>query len=587
MKSFLKTVLACVVAILLAGLISTIFYTCSFVGMMSALSSTETVATKPNDVLVLKINSMVNEVESSMPFTFDMMGGFTMNDGSSLRQICQAIDLAKNDDNIVGIYLNTDNMTAAPASYEIIRDYLEEFKAAGKWIIAYNDSYSSANQYYLASVADSVFVNPIGTITFDGMSTSIPYYKELFDKLGVEMQIFRVGTFKSAVEPYMLNEMSEANRLQTECYMCSMWDFMVSEISESRGISVDSLNALANQGVSYMLPQEMLATGLVTRACYWTDVEAVIEQKTGQDFHGVTVKQMCSTAKPSDKKDEVAVLYAVGEIVSSENEAQDQIWWKSICKELKKLQEDDDVKAIVLRVNSPGGSAFASEQMWKSIMDVKAAGKPVVVSMGDYAASGGYYISAPADYIFASHTTITGSIGVFGMIPNAGGLVTGKLGVNFEEVKTHKFGTVTPFRGVTDAERAQVQRGVENFYDIFLTRCSDGRGMPKDSIAMIAEGRVWTGEYGVQNGLVDELGGLPQAIAKAAELAGLAEGSYTAKNYPSKEESLEAMLKMFSDEATISIAHRVLGTDAVGLRFIENLKDADRIQARMVETMLY
>lgn len=586
MKSFFKTALACLVGVLVAGFISTAFYTCTFITMISALSSTETTSTQEGDVLVLKIEGPVSEVESDMPFNFDMMSGFALNNTLSLRQICQAIDIAKEDKNIAGIYLCTDGMQAAPATYSAIRAKLADFKSStGKFIIAYNDSYSNA-QYYLGTVADSIYLNPLGTIDFNGLSSLTPYYKGLLEKIGVEMQIFRVGTFKSAVEPAMLEHMSDANRLQTETYLKSIWQTMTEQIAASRNLTVEQLDALADEGVAYMQPEEIFATGLVTAPKYRSEMEALLESLTGKDFHGITAKQLVSgqlASSPMDSRPQIAVLYASGEIVSSEADAQNNIWYKNLIPEIEKLEEDDNVKAVVLRVNSPGGSAFASEQIWKALSDLKAAGKPLIVSMGDYAASGGYYISCLADRIFAEPTTLTGSIGVFGMIPNFSSLTTGKLGINFEEVKTHKLGTLTTFRGATPVEKAKIQKGIEHFYDFFLTRCAEGRNTSKDSIAIVAEGRVWTGRNALEIGLVDELGGLDAAIAAAATAAQLDAKDCLIKKYPSAEEGLENLMKQFTDEATLRIADYVLGTDHNVIDFLQRLKREDRMQARCFE----
>jgi protease-4 len=374
--------------------------------------------------------------------------------------------------------------------------------------------------------------------------------------------------------------MSDANRQQIECYLGSIWYTMVQSISESRGLSVDSLNALANEGVSYMLPDELLASGLVTAQKYKREIKPLLSQMTGQDFHGVTLSAMAQNYDPhlnQKKAEQVAVLYASGEIVSDAKSKMDNIYWEDLIEEIDDLAEDDDVKAVVLRVNSPGGSGFASEQIWKALMELREK-KPLVISMSDYAASGGYYISTPGQYIFAEPTTLTGSIGVYGVIPNFSGLATGKLGINFEEVKTHESGNMTTFRAATPAEKVKVQRGIEHFYDLFLTRCADGRGLSKDSVGQIAQGRVWTGADALKIGLVDELGGLKAATAKAAELAGIS-GSYYAEEYPTSESTVMSLFKEFTDDATIRVANRLMGTDRTVLQLIERIKTADHIQA--------
>ena len=595
--SFLKMVLAVIVGTIIVSIISTMFTTCVFMGMVAAASTEETgVTTKPGDVMLLKINSEVTEIPSSMPFLLDATGNFSMAGGLSLRGYLNAIEAAKKDPNITGIYLNTDGMAGAPATYEALRNALANFKQAGKWIISYNDSYT-VGQYYVASVADSIYVNTIGAISFDGMSNVLTYPKNLLDKLGIEMQIFRVGSFKSAVEPYMVDHISEANYLQTQTYLKNIWDVMVGEIAASRNMSVEALDSLANQAVSYMIPEEIATTGLVDGMLYKTDVEQIVLNKIGQsklDGHLVSAKQIAmnvSKAQPL-ATDKVAILYASGEIATEADGADDGIYYNTFIKNVRAIAADDHIKAVVLRVNSPGGSAFASEQIWKALEDLKAK-KPLVVSMGDYAASGGYYISCNANYIIAEPNTLTGSIGVFGMIPNMSGLVSDKLGVNFEEVKTHEFGTLHTMRAATDAEKAKVQRGVEFTYDLFTKRCAEGRGMEQDSIKAIAGGRVWTGSDAIKIGLVDELGGIDAAFAKAAELAGLTEGSYGRAVYPFEKSKMEVLMELFNEKAedlSIRISDLVLGTtpaDREALKFIKNIQDADHIQARSFDAVTF
>ena len=577
-------VLAAFVGVFIATLFSTIFYTCTFVGLVASMSEEETSTTKPGDVLMLKINGPVEETPSALPFAFDLLSGFSLNQGLDLRTIMEAIDVAEADPNISGIYLNSDNMSAQPATFEAIHNRLEEFQKSGKWIVSYNDNYT-LGQYYLASMADSLFVNTIGTVQLDGMSSVTPYFKGLLDKLDVNVQIFRVGSFKSAVEPYMTDKMSDANREQITRYLTSIWEVMSTDIAAHLDVDVEYLDSLANQAVSYMSPAELAKTGLVDAQIYKEEVEDILLQFAGtKKFNGISAKALAKNYArtfPSKGKEEIAVLYAVGEIVSDEasGAGEASIYWPRLIKEIQALQKDDDVKAVVLRVNSPGGSAFAAEQIWKALTELRDK-KPLIVSMGDYAASGGYYISAPADYIIAEPNTLTGSIGVFGMIPEFSGIATGKLGLKFEEVKTHEFSPLTSFRPANQSEAAKIQAGVENTYDLFLTRCADGRAMEKDSVAVLAGGRVWTGRDALTNGLVDELGDLDYAIEYAAKQLGLESGKYYSKNYPKENDSFASLLKTATDDATVRIADYIMGTDRIGLDFIRNLKKADRIQAR-------
>ena len=599
MNSFWKTVLAVIVGTICVSLISGLFTTCVFVGMIASASQSEKpTQTKEGSVMLLKINGTVNELPPSMPFDISLLGGISKLENSNLRDLQKAIKVAKADDNICGIYLNTAGMAAAPATYEALRHALADFRASGKWIIAYNDSYT-LGQYYLSSVADSVFCNKIGEVEFNGLTKLSEYPKGLLDKLGIEMQIFRVGSFKSAVEPYMIEHMSEANRLQIDTFQKTNWLTWSEDIAASRNLTTEVLDSLANEGVGYMLPDEIATTGLVDDMLYKSEVEKLLLAKLGKEKLedcAVNASQMVANYDklfPQDKEDKVGVIYAVGEIASEAHGTGDDIYFEDLIADIRKVAEDETCKAVVLRVNSPGGSAFASEQIWKALTDLKAAGKPLVISMGDYAASGGYYISSPGDYIFAENNTLTGSIGIFGMIPNLSGLVTGKLGVNIEEVKTHKYGEVHTLRPVTDEERVKIQRSIEHGYELFTSRCAEGRGISQDSIKVIGGGRVWMGRDALNIGLVDELGGLDEAIAKAAELANLEADSYSCVTYPLPKTSMETFMALLDEskqDLNLRITDAILGSTAAdrqAIRFIESLQKADRMQARSFDTVIY
>lgn len=589
---FVKNVLAVVVGVFLAGLIASALFFFIFIGSiikMAASSDSKGVETTPGSVMVLKVNNELTEIPPSMPFSIGLTGELSVNKSLSLRGYLNAVKCATADPNIVGIYLNTDGMSGQPASLQALRHALADFRKSGKWIMAYNDAYS-LGQYYVSSVADSIFVNTIGNVELDGMTTVLLYPKQLMDKLGINMQVVRVGKYKSAVEMYMREHMSDENKEQILTYQTEIWNSMVNEISESRNISVENLNELANQAVSYMQPEEIAETGLVSGMIYKTDMEAKLLSKIGQKElkgHAVTGSQMVDNYDKlfPAKEQKVAVYYAVGDISSAAtSDGNDGIFYDSMVKDITAMMNDESVKAVVLRVNSPGGSAFASEQIWKALDDLKAK-KPLVVSMGDYAASGGYYISCNANYIYAEPQTITGSIGVFGTIPEFSG-VAGKLGVNFEEVKTHEMGTLTVMRPATNKELEKLQHGVESTYELFTKRCADGRGIAQDSIKEIGGGRVWTGFHALQIGLVDELGGLNEAISKAAELANLEADKYSTQNYPAPLSTFDQIMNMLNEETgdvTIRIADYFTGmtpADRETLRFISNLKNADRIQAR-------
>lgn len=594
---FVKNVLAVVVGVFFAGLIATALFFLIFVGSiikMAASDDNKSVETTPGSVMVLKVNQELTEVPPSMPFTIGLMGDFSMNNSLSLRGYINAVKCAQADPNIVGIYLNTDGMAGGPASLQALRHALADFRKSGKWIMAYNDNYSMG-QYYVSSVADSIFVNTIGNVELDGMTTVLMYPKQLMDKLGVNMQVVRVGKYKSAVEMYLREHISDENKEQVLTYQTEIWNDMLNEISESRNISVEKLNDLANEAVSYMQPEEIAETGLVSGQIYKTDMESKLLAKIGQTElkgHAVTGSQIVDNYDKlfpaQDQK--VAVYYAVGEIASAATgDGSDGIFYDSMVKDVTNMMNDESIKAVVLRVNSPGGSGFASEQIWKALADLKAK-KPLVVSMGDYAASGGYYISCLANYIYAEPQTITGSIGVFGTIPEFSGIAS-KLGVNFEEVKTHELGTLTTMRPASAKELEKLQKGVESFYEIFTKRCADGRGIAQDSIKEIGGGRVWTGLHALQIGLVDELGGLNEAVQKAAELANLEADKFSTTNFPAPLSTMEQLQKLLKEETgdiTIRIADYFTGmtnADREALRFIRNLKDADRIQARSFDSV--
>jgi protease-4 len=596
MKSFLKTVLAVVVGLFAATVLGTFCVTCAMVASLTVSDGNSRSATQPGDVMFLKINGEVNEVPPFRPFTFDALNGFQMNQNLSLREYLDAIDIAQLDPNIVGIYLNTDGMTASPATYEALHDALSAFRRSGKWIVAYNDNYT-LGQYYVASVADSVFVNTIGSVAFDGLASSSLYPKGLLDKLGIEMQVFRVGTFKSAVEPYMIDHMSDANRLQIGTYLNNIWKRMADDVAQSRGIAADKLDSLAHVPVGYMLADELAKSGLVDNMLYKSEVEQILLDMTGRDeLQGIKAKELvdCSHDQwfPQDREHKIAVLYATGEIASEARNVSgsDDIYYEDLIDEIRDLADDDEVAAVVLRVNSPGGSGFASEQIWHALEELRAQ-KPLVVSMSDYAASGGYYISCCADYIVAEPNTLTGSIGVFGVIPNFSRLTSGRLGINFEEVKTHKFGQLSVTRPLSSAEKQKLQRTIEDFYGLFVMRCAEGRKMPLESIMEVAGGRVWTGSDAVRLGLADELGGINRAIAKAIELAGLEGEPCSRVCYPSEQSSFESMMQMFSDEAddlSLKVAEKLLGAmpiDRTSWSFIRHLQQADHVQARSFDVV--
>lgn len=547
MKQFFKYVCATIVGIIIVGVIISILSILSLAGMASMGSVTASV--KDNSVLVIQMQGSINERSEENPFA-DLLGNAALTE-QGLDDILAAIEHAKTEADVKGIYVEAGTFAGAmPATLQAIRKALVDFKKEGKFVVAYGDIYTQG-AYYVCSVADTVMINPQGMIEWSGLSSQVTYYKDLLQKVGVDVQVVKVGTYKSAVEPFLLNEMSEANREQIETYDREIWGEMTKAVSKSRGISEAKLNELADSMALFMDVKQYKKEKMVDKIAYSDAVGQTIANMMGvespEDYNTITVKDLAGIANSEPKGlsgNVVAVYYAVGDIVqesSSDFNYEPEIVGKKVIKDLEELANDDDVKAVVLRVNSGGGSAYASEQIWHQVMNIKAK-KPIVVSMGDVAASGGYYISCAANYIYAEPTTITGSIGIFGMFPNAGELLNDKLGVHFSTVKTNEFSDFGDYsRPFTEQERAKAQKYINNGYELFTKRCADGRKMKQDDIKKIGEGRVWTGLHAKQIGLVDELGGLEQAIAKAKKLAKVDEASVI--NHPTKSTIFEQLME--------------------------------------------
>ena len=577
MKGFLKSLLASIVG---CSIVIGIFIFI-FILIIAAMSfgSSDKYNLKDNTVLTLKLEGTLSERVEPNSF-LDLIGQNTDLE-IGLDDILSSIKKAKENDNIKGIYINAGAFAASNASLKEIRDQLADFKESGKFIIAYADVYSQGC-YYLSSVADKVIMNPQGNLDLHGLSSSPTFYKGLLDKIGIEMQIFKVGTFKSAVEPFMLDKMSDANREQVTAYINDIWSTITSEISDSRKISVDKINQLTDSLQTFKLANASVTDGLVDTLMYETEVKEYLKDllkvEKAKDVRMASIKNMTSVpfVKESNSKDVIAILYAEGSI--NNGSGKDGITDKRYVKEIEKLKDNDKVKAVVFRVNSPGGSAYASEQIWKAITDLKAK-KPVVVSMGDYAASGGYYIACNASKIIAQPNTLTGSIGIFGMFPNFEGL-TKKVGLSFDNVKTNKFadfGDAT--RPMRPEEKVILQQYIEHGYDLFLTRCSEGRNIPKDSLDHIAQGRVWTGNQALKIGLVDALGNIDTAIQEAAKLAKL--DDYSLQDYPKKVDFLESLLSNQKEEFATKAMKEYLGKDYELFKTIKEIKEQDFVQARM------
>lgn len=582
MKDFFKYTLATVLGLIVAGIIFTVIGIASLAGMIASTSGSETVV-KDNSIFVLDLSGTVKERYQSSPI--DQLMGDRINT-SGLDDILASIRKAKDDEKIKGIYLNAGALACSPASLEAIRNALLDFKESKKFIVAYGGAYTQST-YYLASVADKIAVNPSGSIGWHGLASQTMFLKDLLDKLGIEMQIFRVGTYKSAVEPFIGTEMSEANREQTQAFLNSIWGQIVNGVSVSRNIPADSLNSMADRNMDLQPAGTYVQTGLADTLMYKDQVLAYLKELTGceedDNLNTLDLEDMINVKRnvPKDKSGNIiAVYYAYGEIDGSTSSMNDEgINSEKVTKDLRKLREDENVKAVVFRVNSPGGSAYGSEQIWREVSLLKEK-KPVVVSMGDYAASGGYYISCAADWIVAEPTTLTGSIGIFGYVPNTEKLVTGKLGLHFDVVKTNRLadmGDIT--RPFTEEEKTLMQNMVNKGYELFTKRCADGRNIPIDELKKIAEGRVWTGSMAKDLKLVDELGGIDKAMDEAVKRAGIE--NYTVVSYPEPGNFLTSLLETKADNYINGRLEENFGEYYEGFKFLKNLKDADRLQARM------
>lgn len=574
MKEFFKMAFATVVGLFICGLCS-LFILFSVAGAIASISDTE-VKVRPNSVFHLKLSGVLVErfEENSMAILMAELDDKQKTIG--LDEILASIHTAKRNDNIDGIYLECDaSFAAAPASLMEIRNALLEVKEEGKFVVSYADFYSQSC-YLVASVSDKVLLNPYGHVIIPGMTIRTVYFKDLLDKIGVDMQVVKVGTYKSAVEPFINTSMSDANRLQLTALSNSIWTNYKSSVADSRGFTSEVINQYADKGTFLENASAAVAIHLVDSLVYRAEVKAILEDFVGKDdFKLLTLKQMTkvrSTTKYSDNK--VAVLYASGAIDGNDQTDMDS---EQIAKELCRLADDDDVKCVVLRVNSPGGSAYGSEQMWHATTLVKSK-KPLIVSMGDYAASGGYYMSCAADTIVAQPNTITGSIGIFGLIPNIQGL-TDKIGLDFDGVKTNKlsdFGDVS--RPLTATEKVLLQNYINEGYELFVKRCADGRKLSVESIKAIGEGRVWSGLEAKRIGLVDEIGGLDKAIDIAVEKAGLTD--YMVKEYPAKKNLFTKLMEDISSVKT-DIVRETLGKDYTYFKYINQLKQMSGAQARL------
>ena len=583
MKDFLKYTLASIVGLLACTIIVSIISIIAVVGI--AASSETTTVVNENSIFKLNLKGEVTERMIDNPFAALMSEEQT---ALGLNDILTSIQKAADNEFIKGIYLEAGGIVADPACTDEIRNALLRFKETSKFVVAYGGSYTETD-YYICSVADKVILNPQGMVDWHGVASQTIYFKDLLAQLGIEMEVFKVGTYKSAVEPYTSMEMSEENREQITAYTSSIWNNMVKGVSMSRGITPEKLNECADRYMAFASPEETLAEGLVDTLLYLDETKDYLKQLMNIDedesLHVLSLNEVKNIQKnvPLDKSGNIiAMYYAEGQIVDAPSTGMNttpEIVGEKMCIDLRKLRDDETVKAVVLRVNSPGGSAFASEQIWNEVVKLKEK-KPVIVSMGGYAASGGYYISCAADTIIAQPSTLTGSIGIFGMFPNPHKLITDKLKLNVETVKSNKhadFGSMT--RPFSADERTIMQGYINRGYALFTKRCADGRQMSIADIEAIAQGRVWTGEMAKELGLVDMLGDIELAKTIAAEKAGI--DSYTLISYPKEAGALDMFLDQAKESYIETRIAKAAGQFKSELNLIYNLEQMNHLQARL------
>lgn len=595
MKQFFKFMFASMIGTFITIMLASIISMVIFFGMIGSLISSASEGKKDkiekveaNSILHIKLDYAINDRSSNNPFESFDFSSFESNEGPGLDKIIKSLRKAKTDDKIKGIYLDLTTINGGMATLEEIRLALLDFKKSGKWIISYSEIYTQGT-YYLASVSDKVYLNPAGIVEHRGLSSELMFFKNALEKLDVEMQIIRHGKFKSAVEPYILEKMSDANREQYELLLNTAWGSMTKDVAASRNISVEKLNELADN-MTIQDAKIAKAEGLVDDILFKDELLAKLREKlkieADEEIKSVSLKKYSKSAhknpfipKKEKKSDnQIAVIYASGEINSGKSK-NDVMGSETISEAIREARLDENVKAIVLRVNSPGGSAMASDIMWREVVLAKQA-KPVIVSMGNVAASGGYYISCAADKIVADEKTITGSIGVFGVIPNAQGLMNNKLGITFDRVKTNKHGDImSVFKPLTAEERDIIQIGVEKIYDDFITKVAEGRGMTKEEVDAIGQGRVWTGLDALKIGLVDEIGGLERAIEIAKTSAKL--DDYNLIDYPKRKDPFEEIMEELTSNIEAKILTKTLGNEYKYYKKVQDISHQSGVMARM------
>lgn len=585
MKDFIKNVLATMVGMFGFFIVMGVIGMMSIIGMIASGNAAQNV--EKNSVFVLNLSGTISEQGSENPLSM-FTGDNSLNSG--LNDILSSIKKTKANDDIKGIYIEAGALAANYATLQEIRNALADFRKSGKWIVAYGDFYTQG-AYYVASVADKVYINPKGIVDWHGIGAQTMFYKDFMAKFGVKWEVVKVGTFKSATETFTEEKMSDANRLQTQTFIDGTWRNVCDAVSKSRGISVDSLNSYADSYLALQATETLVKAKMVDGMMYGDQVKDAVKKmmklEKGDDIAQLTLNDMLNVKGGKVEGSEIAVYYAEGDIVQDPKAAtmfgnNNYIASRKVCKDLEDLMNDDDVKAVVVRINSGGGDAYASEQMWHQMSELRKV-KPVVVSMGDYAASGAYYMSAPASWIVAQPNTLTGSIGIFAVIPDLSGLVTTKLGVRFDEVKTNRnstFGNLMA-RPFNAEEKAMLQASVNRGYSLFRQRVADGRRLPVESVEKIAQGRVWLATDALNIKLVDQLGGIDDAVKKAAQLAKLKD--YYTSDYPAAASWMDAMLNSMSSSGTYldEQLRQTLGDFYQPFTMLRSIDKREAIQARI------
>lgn len=585
MKDFIKNVLATMVGMFGFFIVIGVIGMMSIIGMIASGNAAQNV--EKNSVFVLNLSGTISEQGSENPLSM-FTGDNSLNSG--LNDILSSIKKAKANDDIKGIYIEAGALAANYATLQEIRNALADFRKSGKWIVAYGDFYTQG-AYYVASVANKVYINPKGIVDWHGIGAQTMFYKDFMAKFGVKWEVVKVGTFKSATETFTEEKMSDANRLQTKTFIDGTWRNVCDAVSKSRGISVDSLNSYADSYLALQATETLMKAKMVDGMMYGDQVKDAVKKmmklEKGDDIAQLTLNDMLNVKDGKVEGSEIAVYYAEGDIVQDPKAAtmfgnNNYIASRKVCKDLEDLMNDDNVKAVVVRINSGGGDAYASEQMWHQMSELRKV-KPVVVSMGDYAASGAYYMSAPASWIVAQPNTLTGSIGIFAVIPNLSGLVTTKLGVRFDEVKTNRnstFGNLMA-RPFNAEEKAMLQASVNRGYSLFRQRVAEGRRLPVESVEKIAQGRVWLATDALNIKLVDQLGGIDDAVKKAAQLAKLKD--YYTSDYPAAASWMDTMLNSMSSSGTYldEQLRQTLGDFYQPFTMLRSIDKREAIQARI------